>query len=472
MPADRPNVLLITSEDNGPELGCYGDPNPDTPHIDQLAREGVRFDESYCTQAVCSPGRASILTGLYPHENGQIGLTTHKYRMYEDITTLPTLLHEAGYRTGRLGKLHVAPEEDFAFDMANDPWGFAERDVRTRASNAREFMEDGDDPFFLMVNYRDAHLPWIDQYDGLPEEPMTPEEVTVPSAVGVETDRLQKQAAGYYNCLERLDAGIGMLLEALANAGHAEDTLVIYTADHGSQFSRGKLTSYELGVRIPLIVRWPGVTEAGGVSTALTSQIDVMPTVLDAVGVAGPASVSGKSLRPLLNGRGEPQWRDHLFTEWNASPTLCYPQRTVRNHRYKLIQNMRAGEENPSERYYSEGWNVDSGTQEVEIEAAAPHVREAYKRWRCPPQFELYDLHTDPYEFHNLAQDPEYAEIRAELVRRLERWQTETCDKLAQRDCLDHFIEEHEAALERPEKPRYDPEFEWEYADYLAPKET
>jgi len=251
---------------------------------------------------MCSPGRASILTGLYPHENGQIGLQTHKYRMFDGIDTLPTLLHESGYRTGRLGKLHIDPEESFTFDMENDPWGFDTRDVYTRAANAREFLTEDDGPFFLMVNYRDAHTPWIDQYDGLPEDPLTGVDVSVPPSVGIQTDRLSDHAAGYYNCLQRVDTGIGLLLDALESTDQAEETLVIYTADHGAQFSRGKMTCYELGIRLPLIIRWPGETEPGTVRTELTSQIDVMPTILDAADVPIPSDATGKSLRSLLTG--------------------------------------------------------------------------------------------------------------------------------------------------------------------------
>jgi N-sulfoglucosamine sulfohydrolase len=463
---DQPNVLLITSEDNGPEIGCYGDSNASTPHLDDLAASGTRFDNAYVTQAVCSPGRASILTGLYPHENGQIGLTTRNYRMFDGIETLPTVLHDAGYRTGRFGKLHVGPESAFAFDRESDPWGFGSRDVATRAENVGEFVTAGEEPFFAMANYRESDLPWIDGDHGIPEEPLTGEDVEVPQAVGVDTPRLREHAAGYYNCLSRLDAGIGMLLETLERTGHARNTVVIYVADHGSQFSRGKCTSYELGVRTPLIVRWPGVTAPGTVRPELVSQIDVLPTVLDAAGVPTPASVTGRSLEPLLGGADVSDWRQYLFTEWNVTwgpdESLCYPQRTVRDNRYKLIYNMLAGEENPVERYYTEGDAIDVGTDPSEIENAPAVVRRAYERWRHPPEIELYDLRTDPYEFHDLSDDPAYADVRDRLFQRLRRWQAETNDRLADAELLDRFVEEHTAAP--------DAESLLDYLEYLNPR--
>ncbi|MBI3942471.1 MAG: sulfatase-like hydrolase/transferase [Chloroflexi bacterium] len=178
----RLNILLITSEDNGPHFGCYGDPIADTPHVDRLAREGAFFEHAYVTQAVCSPSRASILTGLYPHQNGQIGLATHAYTMHRAFPSLPGLSKDAGYRTGRIGKLHVLPESAFPFDFSwNDPQytSFAHRDVAKNAEIAGQFITAGAGPFFLMVNYADAHLPWLRQDCGLPVAPVVAIDVQV-----------------------------------------------------------------------------------------------------------------------------------------------------------------------------------------------------------------------------------------------------------------------------------------------------
>ncbi|MDP6360809.1 MAG: sulfatase-like hydrolase/transferase, partial [Planctomycetota bacterium] len=132
MTDELPNVILICSEDHGPHFGCHGDPNARTPYLDQLATDGVRFDSHHTTCAICSPGRASLLTGLYPHQNGQINLATHQYGMYRPFANLVSILHEHGYRTGRIGKLHVLPEEAFPFDFVwRDPEriSFQHRDV-------------------------------------------------------------------------------------------------------------------------------------------------------------------------------------------------------------------------------------------------------------------------------------------------------------------------------------------------------
>ena len=256
----RYNILLIISEDNGQHIGCYGDPYAQTPHIDKLASEGVRFENMYATQAVCSPGRASILTGLYPHQNGQFGLATHKYALYDAFPNMPRLLKNEGYRTGLIGKLHINPEDAFPYDLRWNPKefiSFANRDVRKMAEVAGEFMKPSDEPFFLQISFPDAHLPFHRQQFGVPEQPQEGKDVETLPFVGIDTPRLREETADYYNCMSRLDTGIGLVLQQLNALGKTENTLVIFTTDHGAQFSRGKTSIYEGGLRIPLIVRCP-----------------------------------------------------------------------------------------------------------------------------------------------------------------------------------------------------------------------
>ncbi|MGE0761485.1 MAG: sulfatase-like hydrolase/transferase, partial [Pirellulaceae bacterium] len=235
----RPNVLLIVSEDNGLQFGCYGDKTVPTPHVDRLAASGVRFANAYVTQAVCSPSRSSILTGLYPHQNGQLGLATHRFTMVREWPTLPTLLHSAGYRTGLLGKLHVLPESAFQFDVR---WAdasaisFSQRDVHRTADQVRDFIQgSGEQPFFLMVNFADTHLPFLPQSHGVPSVPVRPEQVVTMPAVGVDTPRLRRETADYYSCVQRLDEGVGLVLSALEQSGQSDRTLVIFVGDHGPQ---------------------------------------------------------------------------------------------------------------------------------------------------------------------------------------------------------------------------------------------
>jgi len=460
--AERPNIVLIVSEDNGPELSCYGDPYVRTPNLDRLAAEGVRFDRAFVTQAGCSPSRASFLTGLYPHQHGQLGLATWGFRMYRDDTpNLPRSLEAAGYRTGLIGKLHVNPESAFPFGFSRIPTGnFERKNLGDYARHAAEFFAAGDAPFFLSVNYPDAHGPWLRQVDGLPPEPLDPEDVKPLPFFGVDTPHLRESIANHYNCMMRLDALVGDLLAALDRSGKAADTLVVYIGDHGSDMLRGKRTCYEGGLRIPLLVRWPGHGPAGQVRTELVSTIDLAPTFL-AVAEAEPiAGLPGRSLVPLLAG-DHPAWRTHLFAEFHthaAAPNF-YPQRSVRAERFKLIENLLPGEVNPGVAFTFREFD----TAPAAIEAGPDEVREAYRMMERPPRYELYDLDADPSEFRNLADDPAHAAVRTELATALQAWREDTADPLLDPAVLRQFATEVRAMTKKKEARSH----AWGYPDYF-----
>ena len=474
MPAlTRLNVLLIISEDNGPQFGCYGDACARTPRLDRLAGAGTRFDRAYVTQAICSPSRASILTGLYPHQNGQLGLATHAYAMHREFPTIPRLLGAAGYRTARLGKLHVLPDTACPFDLVwNDARyiSFWHRDVARTAAVAGEFFRAGPAPFFAMVSFSDAHLPWLRQDCGLPTHPFLPRDVRVPPAVGLDTSRLREHTANYYCCLSRLDTGIGLLLDELRAAGHADDTLVIYLADHGPQFSRGKGALYELSVHVPLLVHWPGLGPAGQGRGELVSSLDLLPTILDAVGLPALPDLPGRSLRPLLAGE-RLAWREHLACEWNTShphppPSFLYPQRSVRDARYKLIATLLSDQDNPVEEYYTTHAYIDTGTTQWEIDHGSAEAQRVYAAWRRPAALELYDLANDPCEFTNLAERPELADTRDRLLAALHAWQAATRDPLADPALLAALVAEDRRVQAAPDSHKQ-PGFRWQYLDYL-----
>lgn len=467
------NVLLIISEDNGQHLGCYGDTNVATPNIDRLASEGVRFENAYTTQAVCSPGRASIFTGLYPHQCGQIGLATHKYAQVEPFPNLFSILKGEGYRTGLIGKLHVNPESDFPIDMwwnDRDFISFANRDVRRIAEVADTFITETSQPFFLTVAYPDAHLPLLRQQCGIPEIPYEADGVTVLPQVGIDTQRLRQHAADYYNCMSRLDTGVGLLLEKLGNSGKADDTLVIFTTDHGAQFSRGKTCCYEGGIKIPHIVRRPGLSTAGSVREELVSHIDILPSVTDILDLDSPVG-PGRSYVPLLKEEAV-EWRDHLCAEWtSAGPLTYFPQRSIRSDRYKLIVNCIHDRPSPSATGYSgPGARWEPGATIDEIAACGERVRTAYATYLNPPQEELYDLSTDPWEFDNRIDDPELDAVKNELRAKLSDWQTDTDDRITDESLLDRLTEEHDAictAHYQESAWGASREYEWEYAGYL-----
>lgn len=429
----QPNILFIVSEDNGPEMGCYGTPIQ-TPNFDKLADQGVLFERAYVPQAGCSQSRAAFLTGLYPHQNGQIGLATWKYHMYnQDTPNIPNSLKDAGYTTGIIGKLHVNPESAFDFDFKAIPSAnFQRKEMSRYTKEAEQFMHKADKPFYLQVNHPDAHAPFIREIDGLPENPLEAEDVDALPYMGANHPRLKKMTANYYNCMMRLDTYVGGLIAALKRTGKYENTLIVYIGDHGADILRGKRTSYEGGIRIPMIVSWPEKKLKSSRSKELVSTIDLFPTFLDAAGLPVPGYLPGKSLLPLLHGE-KVDWREFLFTEYHVhSNHNPFVQRTVRNKRYKLIHNLSHGGENPGYAFTFKKL-IKEGEAEI-LKNSGPQVKKAYAIMKNPPEFELYDLEKDPYEFQNLSDNKDYDGMLEDLKATLRNWQKETSDPLIEKD--------------------------------------
>ena len=445
----KPNILVMVGEDHGLQLSCYGDKHISTPNLDALASGGVRFTNAYVTQAGCSPSRASILTGLFPHSNGQIGLATHGLRMYKDDTpNLTTYLKAAGYRTGIIGKIHVNPESAFSFDLKALPGSnFNKRSVKRFARAAGEFFRASDDPFLMWISFPDAHRPFHDQQEGIPTRPVGPNDLKTLPMVGVSTRQTLQTTASYYNCMQRLDVAVGMVREELADSGKADHTLIIYLSDHGPDFPRAKKTIREGGSRVPMIMNWKEHLPEGRVESRLVSSLDIVPTILEIAGIRpGQKSLDGRSLMPLFNDESA-HWRDYLFTEFTLHwPETYYPGRAVRDNRFKLVHNLLPHRENPVYDIYLVEQRPETFIPE-ELEDVPKHVQEAYRVFRHPPEFELYDLQNDPWEFHNLAGDPRYAEQFKRLKKRLAQWQEETNDPLRHRHILDRFTAENDATM-------------------------
>jgi N-sulfoglucosamine sulfohydrolase len=448
--ARPPNILLILGDDLGPQLHCYGDSIARTPSFDRLAREGVRFTNAFVTQSSCSPSRSSIFTGLYPHQNGQLGLAP-EFSMHPQIPTLPRILKAAGYRTGIVGKIHVLPESALAFDYVDEMKADLEeetrpikegervprvdrrsRDVHAMAALATTFLEgDPSRPFFLVVSFPDPHRPFEPQVAGIPAEPLLPGDVAALPFLGFDTMAIREHVAGYYNSVERLDHGVGLVLAALADAGLESTTLVIASGDQGPPFARAKGTCYEAGIQVPLLIRWPGIGAEGAVSNALVSTIDLMPTILEIVGCESPSGLEGKSLAALLrpSTTNDPPpssaFRTHLFSEFNSHGILGhYPRRAVRDERYKLILNLEHERPNPF---------IEIGSDVTWSESRRPEykgtdVRRLYDEFASPPAVELYDLQADPWEMKNLAGDAKHQTVSDGLLRILTEWRSATCD--------------------------------------------
>lgn len=196
-----PDIILISADDLGIQLGCYGDKQARTPNLDQLAENGVRFETAWVTQASCSPSRSSIYTGLFPHQNGQIGLSHRGYSMNDAYAAIPSVLKQYGYRTGQIGKFHVEPESlcPFDFKYRDGEVCFRQRDVRVMNQKAEQFIMESDEPFFLMYNHVDPHRPFGGHTDQLPEKPFKAEEVNPLPHLKLDSPDVRQETSGYYN---------------------------------------------------------------------------------------------------------------------------------------------------------------------------------------------------------------------------------------------------------------------------------
>ena len=430
------NILLITADDLGLQLNCYGDHTVPTPNLDALADRGVRFETAYVAQASCSSSRSAMLTGLYPHSNGQFGLANAGvgFRAKEEAIqqSIPNRLKKMGYRTGVIGKLHVNPEAAFSFDVRHKE-GFGGRDIRNQVGFAKSFWKEGENkPWFLMFNLFDPHVvgrsarkkpAFPDVVEGIPESPIASGDVGAWTWQGVDTPVMRKRIAGYYNCVQRVDTAVGMLMRALDQTGQRDRTLVIFLGDHGPPFSRGKTTCYEAGLRVPFLVDWPGVTVHHS-SKQLVSAVDIAPTVFDAVGLTVPGGLQGMSLRPILKPADEHEWRRTLVGEFQFhGANSFYPTRAITDGRFKLIHRLRGSVGRPIVSV-----DGDPSSRELQKLSEEHPSRNLYAKLFDPPSWEFFDLQSDPHEWKDLMGDATFEADQIRLKKELEAWQAKTDD--------------------------------------------
>jgi len=438
------NVLLLIADDHGiDQLGCYGNRVVRTPNLDSLAAEGVRFTHAFAIAASCSASRGTILSGLYTHQNGQFG-HQHNYNhfsFHDGVVTLPALLSANGYRTGVIGKLHVAPPAQLPFDLqVPDGELMGNRDVSTMAQRAGEFFDaDPERPFFLLVGYSDPHRAAKGfandaDYPGIVKKRYDPSQVPVPGFLPDEPE-VREELADQYTSIDRLDRGVGMVLERLRRSGRYDDTLIIYISDNGIPFPGAKTTVYDSGVRLPMIVSAPGVAEPGLVNRNMVSYVDLLPTILEWTGSAGPGyPLPGRSFLPVLNversGDWETVYHSHIFHEI----TMYYPMRSVRTRRYRYILNLFPELEYPfaTDLFASKTWQV---VVKKRLERMGQRSVHAYLH---RPAEELYDLEHDPVESVNLAGSDENRSILVRMRSLCRQWREKTGDPWL---ILDNYIE-------------------------------
>ena len=424
-------VLLISDNQNQADCGCYENHVVQTPNIDQLARDGVRFRDCFATTASCGPSRAVIYTGVQTHRNGQYGHGHgyHSYRVLPTVDSVFKLLSKCGYQTALLGKRHTTPQESYPLTFEGNVNG---RDVTGIAKLAEQFIQRADDkPFFLAVGYSDPHPTSIERPGwGIkrsdPAVPVTEysvDDVIVPPYLP-DRPEVREGLAGYYQEISRLDHGVGLILDVLKRTSHDDDTLVIFTSDHGSSEPGAMANHYEPGIRVPLIVRHPESEMVGMTNTALTTLADITPTILDWAEVKSNRPMHGRSILPILQTPNPTGWDEVILSHVCHEVTMYYPMRMIRNRRFKLIWNIDWRSEYPLP--------IDTlrrATWTETVRRGEPTIgKRSIEKYLFRDQVELYDLENDPDEVINLANDHKFASIRRELSESLTQWLTETQD--------------------------------------------
>lgn len=401
-----PNIVYLHSHDTGRWLQPYGY-GVATPNLQRLAEEGVLFRRAFCAAPTCSPSRAALLTGQCAHASGMLGLAHRGFRLHDERRHLAHTLTGAGYTTVLCGMQHVtqAPHAtgyQHVLEVAN-------RSAAVVAPAAATFLHSNPQaPFFLDVGFEETHREFPDREDARDGRYLQP-----PPPLP-DTPEVRQDVAAFFASARDLDAGIGQVLAALEATGHDQDTLVIYTTDHGPAFPGMKCTLTDHGIGVALILRGPGGFSGGRVCDALVSHLDIYPTLCDLLGIARPDWLEGHSLLPLVRGNAQ-AIRDAIFAE--VTYHAAYePQRAVRTDLYKYIR--RYGEARTPVLS-----NVDDSPS-----------KELWLRYgwadQVQPEEQLYDLVFDPHERHNLAADPAHLSALADMRRRLEQWMEVTDDPL------------------------------------------
>lgn len=419
----RPHVVLFIADDySWHDAGPYGAKDARTPNLDRLARESMRFDAAFAASPTCVPSRSSLYTGLYPIRNG--AHANHSL-VREGVRSLPQYMSELGYRVVIAGKTHVGPRAAFPFEYLDEsnvmPAGKNHvlwTDLNTAAVDGLLGTHDrAGKPLCLVVCAHSPHVYWPenDGYD--------PAKVTVPPYL-LDTPQTRTALCRYYTDVTWMDRQLGEVVASLGRHGYAAETLLAFTADQGAQFPFAKWNVYDAGIRVPLLVRWPGrVTAASSSTAALVSLVDLLPTFLEAAGGKAPADVDGRSFLPVLLGRSD-RHHDAVFAAHTGDGQMNRsPQRCVRTGRFKLIVNLVP--DAPHKTHISDGAGVDgkgywdSWLKRAEGDAAAAAV---VRRYRQRPAAELYDLAADPYEQRDLAADPAHAATLDDLSGKLRAW--------------------------------------------------
>ena len=430
--ASPPNILLIVAEDMSPRVGAYGDRVAQTPVLDQLAREGVRFSDVYSVAGVCAPNRSALITGVYPQSMG----TQHMRTSSRDylavpppaVKAFPELLRRAGYATANASKT------DYQFGEPSSIWDVNVGGFADPAELALWRQLPADRPFFAMINLTITHESQLataetrgpGPYAGFIKQVVQARSQTVARVTDADSvvvppyypdvPAVRASIAQHYDNIHHMDGQVGQILRNLNVDGLSDRTIVIWTTDHGDGLPRAKRSVYDSGLLVPLIVRYPDGSGAATVDGRLISFVDLAPTILGLAGAPVPPFIQG---RDILAAGTEP--RDFVFAARDRMDNVPDRVRAARDQRFKYIRNYLADEPYFRPLTFRDMFPVMQTWWQGHADGSLNSVQAFYFQAPRPPE-ELYDTVADPYEVQNLAGDPAFAEPLRRLRGAMDEW--------------------------------------------------
>ncbi len=402
VPEQKPNIVWIMMEDWGYQLSCYGEPGIHTPNIDKFASEGIRYTNSFCTAPVCSPSRSAMITGF--HQN-YIGANQHRTQppgfkkkpLPYGIKPITHLLEEAGYFTCFM----ETRKTDLNFTLDRDL--YQGKDWSERAEGQ---------PFFAQLTFPKTHRKWYRD----PENPIDISEVKLPPYYP-QSDLAKRDWANGLESAQVVDKQIGKVLQRLEDEGLAENTLVFIIGDNGRCMPRGKQFLYDGGIQVPIVVRWPAKIRPAQVIDNMVSTIDISKTILDVAGVKPEYELHGENLLD-----GSTKDRKYIFAARDKMDETHDAMRAIRSKEYKLIHNLMPERAYCQfNRYKEVSYPVLAELNVLNLKGELPPEQAAFMA-PSKAEFELFDIENDPHEINNLADDPNYADVKAELLKELNNW--------------------------------------------------
>ena len=411
-----PNIVVFLADDLGwADCQPYGGKDVKTPNMNRLAVAGRKFTHAFVASPSCAPSRAALLTGRHPMKNG--AMLNHS-RPRPDVELWPAYFRALGYAVVAIGKVaHYGHVKDYGFDHASH-FNYHQDDCIDAAVKSLAARKS-DRPLCLLVGTNWPHVPWPKGGD--------PAGLTLPPT-WVDTPETRQARSRYLAAVANADRDLGLIYDA-ALQYLGQDTLFVFTADHGAQFPFGKWNCYDAGVRTPMLVAWDGRVAPGSTSDALVSWIDLLPTCLEAAG-GKPAGLDGRSFLPVLKGEKAAHRDKVFFTHSGDGDMNRYPIRAVRTRGWAYIRNLDPNGKHTTHvdkaaagngRAYWDSWALKAKTDA----AAAAVVR----RYHTRPAEELYDLKADPWQLKNLAAEPAQAETLKALRADLDRWMKDQGDE-------------------------------------------